>query len=60
MQPLYGGMGAYAEYVAIDETALARKPPSISHVNAAAVPCAGLTAWQALVNILGASVRVPA
>jgi NADPH:quinone reductase-like Zn-dependent oxidoreductase len=53
MQPLFGGMGAYAEYVAIDETALARKPPSISHVDAAAVPCAGLTAWQALVNIGG-------
>jgi len=46
-------MGAYAEYVAIDEAALARKPPSISHVDAAAVPCAGLTAWQALVNIGG-------
>ena len=53
MQPLVGGMGAYAEYVAIDETALAGKPPSISHVDAAAVPCAGLTAWQALVNIGG-------
>ena len=53
MQPLAGGMGAYAEYVAIDETALAGKPPSISHVDAAAVPCAGLTAWQALVNIGG-------
>ena len=53
MQPLTGGMGAYAEYVAIDETAVARKPPSISHVDAAAVPCAGLTAWQALVNIGG-------
>jgi NADPH:quinone reductase-like Zn-dependent oxidoreductase len=53
MQPLWGGMGAYAEYVAIDETALARKPSSISHVDAAAVPCAGLTAWQALMNIGG-------
>ena len=60
MQPLAGGMGAYAEYVAIDENALARKPPSISHVDAAAVPCAGLTAWQALVNIggLGKGTRV--
>jgi NADPH:quinone reductase-like Zn-dependent oxidoreductase len=46
-------MGAFAEYAAIDETALARKPPTISHVDAAAVPCAGLTAWQALVNIGG-------
>jgi NADPH:quinone reductase-like Zn-dependent oxidoreductase len=55
MQPLFGGMGAYAEYVAIDETALARKPSSISHVDAAAVPCAGLTAWQALMNIAGIS-----
>ena len=53
MQPLTGGMGAYAEYAAIDEIALAHKPPSISHVDAAAVPCAGLTAWQALVNIGG-------
>ena len=53
MQPLAGGMGAFAEYAAIDETALARKPPTISHVDAAAVPCAGLTAWQALVNIGG-------
>jgi NADPH:quinone reductase-like Zn-dependent oxidoreductase len=53
MQPLLGGMGAYAEYVAIDETALARKPSSIAHADAAAVPCAGLTAWQALVNIGG-------
>ncbi len=50
MQPL-GAMGSYAEYVAIDETALAGKPSSISHVDAAAVPCAGLTAWQALVNV---------
>ena len=59
MQPLLGGMGAYAEYVAIDETALARKPPSISHVDAAAVPCAGLTAWQALVNIGGVGQAYP-
>jgi NADPH:quinone reductase-like Zn-dependent oxidoreductase len=46
-------MGTYAEYVAIDETALARKPASISHVDAAAVPCAGLTAWQALAKFGG-------
>jgi len=59
MQP-FGAMGAYAEYAAIDETALAAKPSSISHVDAAAIPCAGLTAWQALVNIgrVGQGTRV--
>jgi NADPH:quinone reductase-like Zn-dependent oxidoreductase len=48
MQPLLGGMGGYAEFIAIAEDALARKPASVSHVAAAAVPCAGLTAWQAV------------
>lgn len=48
MQPLFGGMGGYAEYIAIDESALALKPDAISHIDAAAVPCAGLTAWQAI------------
>lgn len=51
MQPLFGGMGGYAEFIAIAETALAPKPASVSHIDAAAVPCAGLTAWQALVTI---------
>jgi NADPH:quinone reductase-like Zn-dependent oxidoreductase len=51
MQPLRGGMGAYAEYVAIDEAALAAKPEALSHAEAAAVPCAGLTAWQAVAHI---------
>jgi NADPH:quinone reductase-like Zn-dependent oxidoreductase len=51
MQPLNGAMGAYAEYIAIDESALAVKPSNISHIEAAAVPCAGLTAWQAIVEI---------
>src|SRR5262245_3184628 len=51
MQPMRGGMGAYAEYVAIDEAALAAKPEAVSHAEAAAVPCAGLTAWQAVAYI---------
>ena len=51
MQVLTGGFGAYAEYIAVDERVLARKPPGISHADAAAVPCAGLTAWQALHDI---------
>jgi NADPH:quinone reductase-like Zn-dependent oxidoreductase len=51
MQTPLGRMGGYAEYVAIDERALAAKPEGLSHVEAAAVPCAALTAWGALVRI---------
>lgn len=40
--------GAYAEYVVIDAVHVAAKPTSISHIQAAAVPLAGLTAWQSL------------
>ena len=51
MQTPLGRMGGYAEYVAIDERALAAKPANLSHEEAAAVPCAGLTAYGALVRI---------
>lgn len=40
--------GAYAEYVAAGTRNLAVKPTSLDHVQAAAVPLAALTAWQAL------------
>ncbi|WP_339843609.1 NADP-dependent oxidoreductase [Paenibacillus sp. FSL W7-1088] len=40
--------GTYAEYTAVDEHLLAKLPDSISYEEAAAVPLAGLTAWQAL------------
>jgi NADPH:quinone reductase-like Zn-dependent oxidoreductase len=43
--------GAYAEYVAAPENALARKPANLNHEEAAAVPLAALTAWQVLVNL---------
>lgn len=42
--------GAYAEYVAAPSRHFARKPASLSHEQAAALPLAGLTAWQALVD----------
>jgi NADPH:quinone reductase-like Zn-dependent oxidoreductase len=41
---------AYAEYVTAPARQLARKPATIDHVHAAAVPLAALTAWQALVD----------
>jgi NADPH:quinone reductase-like Zn-dependent oxidoreductase len=40
--------GAYADYIVVRESELALKPNSLHHVRAAAVPLAGLTAWQSL------------
>jgi len=40
--------GAAAEYAAVRAADLAPKPRSLNHVQAAAVPLSGLTAWQAL------------
>lgn len=40
--------GAYAEYVAVQESLLALKPQSADHIHAAGIPLAGMTAWQAL------------
>jgi NADPH:quinone reductase-like Zn-dependent oxidoreductase len=40
--------GAYAEFIVIKESEVALKPHSIDHVHAAALPLAGLTAWQTL------------
>jgi NADPH:quinone reductase-like Zn-dependent oxidoreductase len=42
--------GAYAEYVVAPARHLAPKPANLTHVQAAALPLAGLTAWQALVD----------
>lgn len=49
--PSYGDSAAYAEYVAAPASDLARKPAGISHVQAAAVPMALLTAWQFLIEL---------
>jgi NADPH:quinone reductase-like Zn-dependent oxidoreductase len=40
--------GAYAQYTLSAPAALAPKPAGLSHEQAAALPVAGLTAWQAL------------
>ncbi|GAA1827341.1 NADP-dependent oxidoreductase [Pseudonocardia ailaonensis] len=44
---------AYAEIVSAPALHLARKPDSLSHVEAAALPVVGLTAWQGLVDLGG-------
>lgn len=40
--------GSYAQYIAVRSDAIALKPKRLSHVQAAAVPLAALTAWSAL------------
>ncbi|GAT64636.1 NADPH:quinone reductase [Planomonospora sphaerica] len=45
--------GAFAEYVTAPSRQFARKPRSVGHDEAAAVPLAALTAWQALVDAAG-------
>lgn len=40
--------GAYAEYISIDQRMLGHKPRSLSHIEAATIPMAALTALQAL------------
>lgn len=44
---------AYAEYVLVPSSQVARKPASVDHVHAAAIPLAALTAWQGLVRAAG-------
>jgi NADPH:quinone reductase-like Zn-dependent oxidoreductase len=45
------GGGAFAEYVAVPESALVLKPSNLSYVEAAAVPVAALTALQGLRDV---------
>ena len=40
--------GGYAEYTTASAAAIAKKPDGVSHEQAAALPVAGMTAWQAL------------
>lgn len=48
--PAHGG---YAEYTLVNDSEAALKPKSIGFVEAAAIPTAGLTAWQSLFDIAG-------
>jgi NADPH:quinone reductase-like Zn-dependent oxidoreductase len=43
--------GAYAEYVTAPSRQFAPKPSVLDHVEAAALPLVGLTAWQGLVEV---------
>ena len=48
--PTHRRPGTYAEYVAIDEREIARKPAELDHRQAAAIPLCALTAWRCLVT----------
>jgi NADPH:quinone reductase-like Zn-dependent oxidoreductase len=50
MLPYPHGQGAAAQYVVATARAFARKPRNLNHIQAAAIPLAALTAWQALVD----------
>lgn len=45
--------GAYAEFIVVKANEISFKPRSIEHALAAAVPLAGLTAWQGLFDMGG-------
>jgi len=44
-------MGAFAEFIAVDESDVALKPKNVDMNQAASIPLVGLTAWQALVEV---------
>jgi NADPH:quinone reductase-like Zn-dependent oxidoreductase len=43
--------GSYAEFVGVNENAIALKPKNIDFATAASIPTAGLTAWQIVVDV---------
>jgi len=50
---IYGNSrGSYADYNLVEAAVVAHKPKTLNHVEAAAVPLAGGTAWEAIVRRL--------
>jgi alcohol dehydrogenase len=50
-----GGSGAFAELALINKDSIAHKPRTLNHLEAAALPLVGVSAWQALVENIGLS-----
>jgi NADPH:quinone reductase-like Zn-dependent oxidoreductase len=50
-----GGTGAFAELALANKDSIARKPKTLNHLEAAALPLVGVSAWQALVEYTGLS-----
>ncbi|MCW5618491.1 MAG: zinc-binding dehydrogenase, partial [Nitrosomonas sp.] len=53
---IFEGPGSYAEYHVAAESIIGKKPPSLSHLEAASLTLVGGTAWEAL--IVRAALRV--
>ncbi|MFJ3522598.1 zinc-dependent alcohol dehydrogenase family protein [Pseudomonas sp. NPDC090203] len=53
---IFEGAGSYAEYHVADQSIVARKPASLSHLEAASLSLVGGTVWEAL--IVRAALRV--
>jgi hypothetical protein len=51
MAPCPRSGGSYAEYISVPSLSVARKPAALSHLEAAAVPLAALTAWGMVVDV---------
>lgn len=47
------GQGGYAEYTIVNSMQVAQKPKSIGFIESAAIPTAGLAAWQSLFDLAG-------
>lgn len=45
-----GSDGSYAEYQVVNAAIVARKPENLTHQEAASIPLAGCTAWEALIT----------
>jgi alcohol dehydrogenase len=50
-----GGSGAFAEMALAKPESIANKPKRLSHVEAAALPLVGVSAWRALIENIGLS-----
>jgi NADPH:quinone reductase and related Zn-dependent oxidoreductases len=49
-RPRNGRIGAFAEFIAIDQSEAALVPPNLNYHEAASLPLVALTSWQALVD----------
>jgi NADPH:quinone reductase-like Zn-dependent oxidoreductase len=49
-RPADGRIGAFAEFIAVNENDVAIKPTAVTMEEAASIPLVGLTAWQALIE----------
>jgi alcohol dehydrogenase len=50
-----GGSGSFSDMALATATSIAHKPKTLGHIEAAALPLVGVSAWQALVEFIGLS-----